>query len=980
MNERIDSASDPCSRLDFLRNVFVLAPEAGESYHETFLIEPLEKKQKPRLFCSCTRGAYARCKHALLLERLHGEYCADLDGKSASDCFRASVWWRVFEQIAHFARTPAAAVSFVKSENEKDRIGCIEARGGELFSYRSRDSNALRLIERVSAAAIPSRFLLMNKGVDFVRSDHERAMHALGNPVVRQVTEENVWFRLAYHCFREAPDGFEPDIRVWEDGQVALTLAAPVFRVTANVTRAALSGALGVLAPHFPSFARSCVRAGNHELYFRVKESAPGTVTLSPAVLVDSDAGVTAHRVTKTMTYNAHVYLPAASLFVKMSIESLKLIATGWNEDRSVAQETISSFIENNIAALSIDSTSPSADGDALNLFSNAGADDLRRIIEPEIITSFDHVELNPLILTADRCTIEIHCVSKGHSLSLGTLIEEKKRKRRFSFHGDAIVDLEAPEVRTLLIASKGIGPGGTLSLARAALLQFRGSGLSMRFKGDEKLVSAVRQMLDFKLDTRIPETTTYTGILRDYQKIGVAWLLYLFDNNFGGLLCDEMGLGKTHQAIAFIAAARQRCQNGFAALIVCPATVVSHWHAIISRFAPSLRCCIYHQGERGESADFSGDVLLTSYGILRNDIDTLKSRSFDIAIFDEAQNIKNPETVSYKAADALIARVKIGMTGTPVENSLGDLKSLFDLTLPGLLDSDDLPQEAVMLGGGSEKVVSQIRRLTAPFILRRMKKAVLSELPPKIEDRRVCSLCSGQRALYQQTLEKRGRPLVETLKNSGDPVPYMHIFSLLNYLKRICDHPALALDAPHLFDSYECGKWELFKELLDETVGSGQKAVVFSHYLGMIEIIRLYLERSGVGHAVLTGASRNRAGEIAAFNENERCRVFVGSLKAGGTGIDLVAGSVVIHYDRWWNAAREDQATDRVHRIGQSRGVQVIKLITADTIEERIDALIEEKRSLADRALAEDAPDDLKQFTREELLELLSLKSRPGE
>jgi SNF2 family DNA or RNA helicase len=210
-------------------------------------------------------------------------------------------------------------------------------------------------------------------------------------------------------------------------------------------------------------------------------------------------------------------------------------------------------------------------------------------------------------------------------------------------------------------------------------------------------------------------------------------------------------------------------------------------------------------------------------------------------------------------------------------------------------------------------------------------------------------------------------------LRNHRKPIPFIHIFALLTLLKQICDHPALAEGNTEEVDRYESGKWELFKELLAECLESGQKVVIYSQFLGMIDIIGRYLKEQSVDFVTLTGASRNRGEIIARFNEDPQCRVFVGSLKAGGLGIDLVAASVVIHYDRWWNAAREDQATDRVHRIGQRRGVQVFKLVTEGTLEEKIAAIIERKRDLMDRVVKEDDPTLVKTFSREELLELLS-------
>jgi SNF2 family DNA or RNA helicase len=284
---------------------------------------------------------------------------------------------------------------------------------------------------------------------------------------------------------------------------------------------------------------------------------------------------------------------------------------------------------------------------------------------------------------------------------------------------------------------------------------------------------------------------------------------------------------------------------------------------------------------------------------------------------------------------------------------------------------AEPLKKKDLVLPGQLGTAAPSPRRI-APFVLRRLKSAVLSELPEKIEDVRRCALSDEQRALYREALDTRGAALRAQLLRSDQPVPYLHVFALLNQLKRICDHPALARNRPADYLEWGSGKWDLFVEILGEALDGGQKVVVFSQYLGMLEIMERHLAASGTGFAKLTGATVDRGRVVARFNDDPGCRVFLGSLKAGGTGIDLVGGSVVVHYDRWWNAAREDQATDRVHRIGQRRAVQVFKLDAEGTLEERIYATIPGKRQLLDEVVAADDPHLAKVFSREELLDLL--------
>jgi SNF2 family DNA or RNA helicase len=390
------------------------------------------------------------------------------------------------------------------------------------------------------------------------------------------------------------------------------------------------------------------------------------------------------------------------------------------------------------------------------------------------------------------------------------------------------------------------------------------------------------------------------------------------------------------------------------------------------------LKAKVFYGIERDlDEAIRKNHVLLTTYGILRRDADRLKDISFSLAVFDEIQNLKNPETLSYDAAIQINADIKLGLTGTPIENSISELKALLDLTVPGYLGSDEEFETRFMTPIQQDPESSrkdELSRVISPFTLRRLKKTVLDELPDKIEDIRTCTLSEDQVKFYRDAIESRGKGLISGLREHNKPVPYMHIFALLNLLKQICNHPALTDGKDENYERYRSGKWDLFKELMTEIFDSGHKVVVYSQFLGMIKIMERFLKEEGVGFVTLTGASRNRGDIVSRFNNDPDCRVYVGSLKAGGTGVDLVAGSVVIHYDRWWNAAREDQATDRVHRIGQKRGVQVFKLVTEGTLEEKISAIIERKRDLMDSIVKEDDPGLLKTFTREQLIELLDV------
>jgi SNF2 family DNA or RNA helicase len=419
--------------------------------------------------------------------------------------------------------------------------------------------------------------------------------------------------------------------------------------------------------------------------------------------------------------------------------------------------------------------------------------------------------------------------------------------------------------------------------------------------------------------------------------------------------------------------------------LVACPTSVVSHWTSQMKKHAPGLRPVVYHGPQRRLPLRLkAGDVLITSYGVLRRDAEELSAIPFALAVFDEIQQIKNRQTQGWQAAAHLVADTRIGLTGTPIENALTDLKTLFDLVLPGYFGSDHAFEQrygrAATLPGkefderdlDADRGLRELRRAISPFVLRRLKTSVLDELPEKIEDVRTCGLSDDQIKLYRDAVGGRGAELARAIEKADEPLPYIHVFALLNLLKQVCDHPALALNQLDRAEEYASGKWELYQEILQEALDSGQKVVVFTQFLGMIQLMERQLQRIGVDHVTLTGATVHRGEIVDRFNRDPACRVFLGSLKAGGTGIDLVGGSVVIHYDRWWNAAREDQATDRVYRLGQKRAVQVLKLVTEGTLEEKIAAIIDRKRQMMDSVVEEDDPKLAKIFSREELLEML--------
>jgi superfamily II DNA or RNA helicase len=460
---------------------------------------------------------------------------------------------------------------------------------------------------------------------------------------------------------------------------------------------------------------------------------------------------------------------------------------------------------------------------------------------------------------------------------------------------------------------------------------------------------------------------------LRTYQRNGLAWLNQLYTLGIGGLLADDMGLGKTHQGLALLLAA-VRHGDKKRMLVICPASVVLHWADKIDRFYKEIDYTVYHGPQRDLEKAENRSLILTSFGVIRQDFEQLRNHAFDIILVDEIQNLKNHRTATHQAVLALNGRVKIGLTGTPVENSLQDLRSLFDICLPGFLGSER-EFEHLYVKPITEKnetrTRDRLRSLISPFILRRSRHQVLTELPEIIEDDRICELDEDQVGLYRQVIEEREGDLERLADETGN-VPYMNILAIITRLKQICCHPCLVQGCSDPA-SYGSGKWDLFVELIAELMAAEMKCVVFSQYTGMLELMEDYLQKAGIGFCSLKGSMTvsKRQKMIDRFNNDPDCRVFCASLLAGGVGIDLTSGQAVIHYDRWWNPAREEQATARVHRMGQDKVVQVFRLITRGTLEEKIHNLIMKKRRLATSFVQEDEAGIIKQMDRKQLMDL---------
>lgn len=514
-------------------------------------------------------------------------------------------------------------------------------------------------------------------------------------------------------------------------------------------------------------------------------------------------------------------------------------------------------------------------------------------------------------------------------------------------------------------------------NIVRLSVLELlRLNALDTIHAGDPALADMISDLVNIEKAPE-PDITGLTSELRPYQHTAARWLWFLFHHGLSGLLCDDMGLGKTHEAMALMAAVTNAARERPRFLVVCPTSVIYPWQEKLEAYLPSVKVAVFHGKEREEVLEKHYDILLTSYGILRNSREALAETSFDVAFFDEVQIAKNRTSRIHQALHGVNAKMRLGMTGTPIENRLWELKALFDVVIPGYMPSDAHFRDLFVTPIEREedqKKRDLLNRFVAPFLLRRRKEDVLPDLPEKIEEIAHCELVEEQRELYEKALKTQRESLLRQLADEASPVPYLHVFALLTQLKQICNHPAVYLRDVENYQNHGSGKWDLFLELLGEARESGQKVVVFTQYLSMLDIMELYLRQQRIEYALIRGSTRNRPEELRRFNKDKGCEVFLGSLQAVGLGVDLTAGSVVIHYDRWWNAARENQATGRVHRIGQTRGVQVFKLVTLGSFEERIDALISRKGKLMEDIVGADDSNVLKLLDRDELIALLQL------
>ena len=441
-------------------------------------------------------------------------------------------------------------------------------------------------------------------------------------------------------------------------------------------------------------------------------------------------------------------------------------------------------------------------------------------------------------------------------------------------------------------------------------------------------------------------------AVLRPYQKQGVAWLRFLRDHHFGGVLADEMGLGKTLQVLTHLDSVGRQAKPS---LVICPTSLVFNWAAEAVKFTPKLRVLALNGPDRHALFDRipGSDLVITSYALIRRDAERYRELDFDTVVLDEAQHIKNRQTQNAVAVKSIRAAHRLVVTGTPLENSVLDLWSLYDFLMPGYLGTAQDFRERYEMPITKERDATCIARLgkrVKPFLLRRLKRDVAKDLPAKLEQIAWCDLTQEQAAVYQQLLAHTRKEVMAAVGEQGLAKSRMLVLTALLRLRQVCcDLRLLAKkdDAEAKGPADPSGKLQLFGELLDEIVDGGHRVLVFSQFTSMLALLREELAARGLDHCYLDGSTKDRGAVVERFQSDEKVPVFLISLKAGGVGLNLTGADTVVHFDPWWNPAVEDQATDRAHRIGQTRVVTNYKLITRGTVEEKILNLQRKKREV---------------------------------
>ncbi|MBE9585685.1 DEAD/DEAH box helicase [Mucilaginibacter sp. JRF] len=484
-----------------------------------------------------------------------------------------------------------------------------------------------------------------------------------------------------------------------------------------------------------------------------------------------------------------------------------------------------------------------------------------------------------------------------------------------------------------------------------------------------------LQRLNDFEALEDVPMPVDFAGVLRPYQKAGYNWFHFLKDFHFGGCLADDMGLGKTIQTLALLQKHKEdtEAEGGHStSLLIMPTSLIYNWLNEARKFAPKLRLMVHTGTFRYKSPEVfkNYDVVVTTYGISRIDIEMFKSYFFDYIILDESQNIKNPSSKSYQAVKQLKSRFRLILSGTPVENSVNDLWTQMSFINPGLLGTQQFFQNEFVTPIEKKKDEEKARRLQAlikPFVMRRTKEQVATELPPKTENLFYCKMSEEQAEVYEKIKSEYRNELLKSIEDGTYAKQQIQVLQGLIKLRQIANHPIM-IDQDYEGDS---GKFENVVHTLTNVLDGGHKVLIFSQFVKQLALYREHLVKEGVSHVYLDGSTQNRGDVVKRFQEDEKTRVFLISIKAGGVGLNLTQADYVFILDPWWNPAVEQQAIDRTHRIGQTKNVFIYKFITKDTVEEKILALQNRKLSVA-RSLITTEESFIKSLSADDIKEIL--------
>jgi superfamily II DNA or RNA helicase len=627
------------------------------------------------------------------------------------------------------------------------------------------------------------------------------------------------------------------------------------------------------------------------------------------------------------------------------------------------------------------------AEGDAAIQFWSEGAGSLPEdwdLYVPEDLVGAQ-VRTKPVEMSA-RVSSGVDWLNVAISWSSGSVTVDREELERCLRSGqkyvrlsdDSFAPLDPARVKSMMEREvelmSAAGKGGKLPLSQVGRVQeLLEHATSTSVAASTKAL--FKRLADIDDIKKVKKPRALKATLRPYQEQGLAWLRFIHEIGSGGVLADDMGLGKTIQTIALFLSLKQD-KKELRALIVAPTSVVSNWIREIEKFAPTLTTALWHgAGRKGQASELEkANVIVTSYALLRRDIDMLQKLGLTYAILDEAQNIKNPLSATAQAAKNVRAERRLALTGTPIENRLSEIWSIFEFVSPGLLPPLAKFEEkfARPIDQGDSKRAAQLRSIIHPFILRRTKLEVVKDLPPKIEIDKVIDMTPDQRAVYLQVLREVRAQVMGEVERVGVAKSQIHILAGLTKLRQAaCDVRLLGL--PKEFSHDDSGKLALLRELVDECESGGHKVLVFSQFVSMLKLVASALDEDRIRYEYLDGSTMDRPERIERFQTDPTIPVFLISLKAGGSGLNLTAADTVVHFDPWWNPAVEDQASDRAHRIGQNRVVTVYRLVAAGTIEEKILELKQKKKDLVASVLSEDSG-GAKKLSRDDLDDLFRI------